>query len=441
MNRRELQTIKTWLREHRVINASGTMTSLGASVVPDEVAEVIRESLSYFVDIGALQAYASDTIRRLTGAEAGCVTASAAAGIAVAAGACMTGTDLGAAEELPNTERLERNEVVIQKGHVVNYGASVTQNLRLAGAHPVEIGTATHSEVYQLRYALTRETAAAVYVVSHHTVQSEQIGLPDFIAVCHEAGVPVIVDAASEYDLKTFIELGADIVIYSGHKFLSGATAGIIAGHLDFVRACYMHQTVGIGRPMKVGKEGIVSVIAALTRWETLDHKALHAQEYEKVKALKRGIGTIGGFRVGEHADPTGNPITRLRVGLEPKETSAPLGLVVEALAKGSPPLVVRAHHVNLGFFELDPCNLIDGDVPLIIERFEIVASLLRDYPPFEGDEYGPRYSTYAPAGLPIVDLERVPWGFRREKDTQSHLGAWPNPHPVIDNEETGVDE
>lgn len=436
-----MHSIKAWLREHRVINASGTMTSLGASVVPEDVADIIKQSLSYFVDMGALQAYASDTISRLTGAEAGCVTASAAAGIAVSAAACMTGSNLGAAERLPDTDRLERKEVVIQKGHVVNYGASITQNLRLSGARPVETGTATHSEAYQLRYALTKETAAAVYVISHHTVQSEQIGLPDFIAVCHEANVPVIVDAASEYDLKTFIELGADIVIYSGHKFLSGATAGIIAGRLDLVRACYMHQTAGIGRPMKVGKEGVISVIAALTRWETLDHKALHAREYENTKALKRGIGATKGFSVEEHADPTGNPITRLRVGLEPAKTSAPLGLVVEALAKGTPPLVVRAHHVDLGFFELDPCNLVEGDVPLILERFENVTSLLRDYPPLEGGEYGPRHATYTPAGLPIVDLGRVPWGFRREKDTQSHLGAWPDPRPVVDNEKTGVDE
>lgn len=440
--RGKLQSVEAWLQNHRVINASGTMTSLGASIVPEEVADIIKKSLSYFIDMGALQAYASDTISRLTGAEAGCVTASAAAGIAVAAAACMTGTDLGAAEALPDTNHLERKYVIIQKGHVVNYGASVTQNLRLTGAHPVEIGTATHSETYQLRHALTKETAAAIYVVSHHTVQSEQISLPDFIAACHEAGVPVIVDAASEYDLETFTKIGADIVIYSGHKFLGGATSGIIAGRRDLVHACHMHQTVGIGRPMKVGKEGVVSVIAALTRWETLDHKALHAQEYENLSTLKRAIGTIDGFCVQEHADPTGNPITRLRIQLDPTKTSAPLELVVEALAQGTPPLIVRSHHVDLGFFELDPCNLVEGDVALIIERFENVASLLRDYPPVAQDmSYGPRRSAYTSDGLPTVNLARVPWGFRRTKDTQAVFDTWPDTHLAVDSEKTGVDE
>ena len=59
---------------------------------------------------------------------------------------------------------------------------------------------------------------------------------------------------ASEYDLKGPISLGASAVIYSGHKFLSGTTSGIVAGGSGIVRATYL-QRRGIGRTMKAGKE------------------------------------------------------------------------------------------------------------------------------------------------------------------------------------------
>ena len=100
-------------------------------------------------------------------------------------------------------------------------------------------------------------TAAAVYVISHHTVQYGMLALAEFAEIAHAKGVPVIVDAASEYDLKGFLARGADIALYSAHKFLGGPTAGIVAGRRDLVRAAFL-QNGGIGRGMKVGKEGIM---------------------------------------------------------------------------------------------------------------------------------------------------------------------------------------
>ena len=64
--------------------------------------------------------------------------------------------------------------------------------------------------------AINERTAAALYVVSHHTVQYGMIASARVLPPSADAsGVPVIVDAASEYDLKGFLAQGADIVIYS----------------------------------------------------------------------------------------------------------------------------------------------------------------------------------------------------------------------------------
>lgn len=443
-----LQDLVEWIDSHRVINASGTMTDLGASSVSQDVAEVMARILPYFIDMAALQALASRWIARVTKGEAGCVTACAASGIAVSVAATMTGLNLGAIEALPDCSSLTRTEVVIQKGHVVNFGASVAQMIRIAGAKVVEVGSTNSCGTYQLRHALSEKTAAGVYVVSHHTVQSGLISLPDFVRVCHERGVPVIVDAASEYDLQGFIELGADLVVYSAHKFLAGPTAGIIAGRKSLVRACYLNQVAGIGRAMKVGKESIAGAIAALIRWIHMDHRAVHMHEYNRVERLVQALRSLRGLKVEEVPDPTGNPITRVRVWVDELEAGMSAEELARVLRSGRPSIAVRAHHVDLGFFELDPCNLLEGDLEVIVERFTQVLAV-RGKPVQAGHVgrssettkmgFGPRFSRYSESGLPRVDQAHVPWAFqgRNLADLRAEaLLAWPDAYDEPDRDQ-----
>ena len=271
------QDIRQHLGLRPIINVSGTMTSLGASIAPPEVVEAVAAILPQFVEIDDLQKRASRVIARLCGTEAGFVTASCSAAITLAVAGAMTGSDLAAIERLPDTTSL-KNEVLIQAGHMVSYGAPVEQGIRLAGARVVPVGQATSARKYQLRGAITERTAAALYVVSHHTVQYGLIPLDEFVEVCHARGVPVMVDAASEYDLKGFLAVGADLALYSSHKFLGGPTGGIVAGRTELVRATYL-QNSGIGRGMKIGKEGMVGTIAALEAWEKRDHEGIRARE------------------------------------------------------------------------------------------------------------------------------------------------------------------
>ena len=81
-----------------------------------------------------------------------------------------------------------------------------------------------------------------------------------------QKGVPVIVDGAAEPDPRIFLKAGADLVITSMQKAFASFTAATVAGRRDLVRACYL-QDKGIGRPMKIGKEGVIATIAALERW------------------------------------------------------------------------------------------------------------------------------------------------------------------------------
>jgi len=359
--------IRSRLGLRPVINVSGTMTALGASIVVPQAVEAVSAILTEFVELGDLHRRASTVIADLTGAEAGFITASCSAAISLAVAAAMTGPDLAAIERLPDTTGL-KDEVLIQSGHMVSYGAPVEQAIRLTGAKVVPVGQATGAAAYQLRGAITERTAAAVYVVSHHVVDYAQIPLKVFAAVAHERGVPVIVDAASEYDLTGFLADGADLVLYSGHKFLGGPTSGIVAGPKGMVRDVYL-QNRGIGRGMKVGKEGIVGTLAALQAWKTRDHNGIRARERKALDCWIEALGGRPGVKAEIVPDPTNNPLDRLKLSVDPAEARITAWDLADRLAAGDRPVIVRDHEVEHGHFYLDPCNLHPDEEEIVAVR------------------------------------------------------------------------
>ncbi|MBY5819734.1 aminotransferase class V-fold PLP-dependent enzyme [Rhizobium leguminosarum] len=350
-----------------VINVSGTMTSLGASIVVPEAISAMASILPHFVEINDLQRKASAVIARLTGGEAGFVTASCSAGISLAIAGAITGNNLLAIEKLPDVVS-EKNEVLVQMGHVVSYGAPVDQAIRLAGGKVVLVGQATSTHRFHMENAITDKTAAAVYVVSHHVVDYGLLNLKEFVEIAHAKGVPVIVDAASEYDLRIFLEQGADIALYSGHKFLGGPTSGIVAGRKELVRHAFL-QNMGIGRGMKVGKESIFGVMAALEAWENRDHAGIRERETGYLHLWKRTLDGRPGLTALIEPDPTNNPLDRLRLIVDPEQAHITAWDLADALAKGSPPIIVRDHEVEHRYFYLDPCNLHPGEETIVAER------------------------------------------------------------------------
>ncbi|WP_152979949.1 aminotransferase class V-fold PLP-dependent enzyme [Mesorhizobium sp. 1M-11] len=359
--------IRARLKLRPVINVSGTMTALGASIVVPDAVEAVSAILGEFVEMGDLYRRASSMIADLTGAEAGFVTASCSAGITLAAAACMTGSDLAAIERLPDATGL-KDEVLIQSGHMVSYGAPVEQAIRLAGAKVVPVGQATSAHAYQLAGAITERTAAAVYVVSHHVVDYAQIPLKIFCDVCHARGVPVIVDAASEYDMTGFLADGADLALYSGHKFLGGPTSGIVAGRKEMVRDTYL-QNRGIGRGMKVGKEGIVGALAALQAWKSRDHAGIRARERLVLDCWVEALADRPGITAAVVPDPTHNPLDRLKVNVDTEAANITAWDLADRLAAGDPPVIVRDHEVEHGYFFLDPCNLHPNEEFIVAKR------------------------------------------------------------------------
>jgi L-seryl-tRNA(Ser) seleniumtransferase len=371
-------TIRERLGLRPIINVSGTMTTLGASIIVPEAISAMAEIASQWVEMDDLQRAASAVVARLTGGEAGFITACCASGITMAIAGAMTGNNLLAIERLPDDTEGLKSEVVIQLGHIVNYGAPIDQSVRVAGAKVVAAGTVSVTQDYHVREAINERTAAALYVVAHHTVQYGMLSLEEFCEICHAKGVPVIVDAASEYDLRSFLARGADIVVYSGHKFLSGPTSGIVTGRKDLVRAAYL-QNRGVARAMKVGKESVAGTMAALDAWEKRDHAGIRRREEAALNLWKEALQGISGISAEIIPDPTNNPLDRLQVFVRPESRFSAAGLA-SALAAGSPPVIVRNHEVERGHFFLDPCNLHPGEAEIVAERLRAVLAA-RDRP------------------------------------------------------------
>ncbi|TPN49980.1 MULTISPECIES: aminotransferase class V-fold PLP-dependent enzyme [unclassified Mesorhizobium] len=364
-------TIRERLGLRPIINVSGTMTALGASIIVPEAISAMAEMASQWVEMDDLQRAASTVVARLTGGEAGFITACCASGITMAIAGAMTGTSLLAIERLPDDTGDLKSEVVIQLGHIVNYGAPIDQSVRVAGAKVIPAGTVSVTQDYHVREAINERTAAGLYVVAHHTVQYGMLSLEEFCEICHARGVPVIVDAASEYDLRGFLARGADVVIYSGHKFLSGPTSGIVTGRKDLVRSAYL-QNRGVARAMKVGKESIAGTMAALEAWEKRDHAGIRRREEAALNLWKDALQGLPGILANIIPDPTANPLDRLQIFVSAESRFSAAGLA-SALAAGSPPIIVRNHEVERGHFFLDPCNLHPGEAEIVAERLRAI--------------------------------------------------------------------
>ena len=359
-----------------VIVATGNFTELGGSLMPGEVLEAMRDAARSFVSMRALHERAGQVIADVTGAEAGYVTSGAAAGLALGTAACMTGSDPAAIQQLPDTEGL-KNEIVIHKAHSNHYN----RMMRLAGAKIKEVGYGAHRTLpWQFESALDERSAAVVYVVAQFLVTQTALPLPEVAGIARAKGVPVIVDAANELppveNLRKFIEMGADLVIFSGGKDLQGPQpSGFICGREDLIAACALNGAPnhGIGRAMKVGKEEIVGLVAALKRYVRLDHEARIARWEQSVSVIVEGLDDIERLRVRRvFPDYTGRPVPRAWLTWDEEAAGLSKQQVLNALATATPSIRVLEEYAGKGLL-IDPTTLLDGQDAIIAERLRAI--------------------------------------------------------------------
>lgn len=357
-----------------VVNLSGPLTKYGSSISSPAVSEATAAALRHHWDMDELNRYAGEVIARWSGAEAGVLTSSSASGVTLTVAACMTGPDLGRIEQLPDATGMKR-DVVIQKGHSVNFGAPIEQMIRLAGATVREVGTINRSAAAPLVHALGPDTAAAMFVISHHTVQYGFVQLQEFVDICHARNVPVIVDAAAQdLQIDRIVASGADLIVLSVQKYLSGPTGGIVCGRDDLVRAVGL-QRHGIGRTMKIGKEGIFGTIAALEERMATNLHAWEAEQRQKAVYLADQLRDLPGVVVTLEKDKVGQPVTRVRLDVDPSAGGMSAEAVCRELPRCSPAIEPRAHHTDEGWFLLEPVHVTNDDMDYVARELRRILS------------------------------------------------------------------
>jgi len=386
-------TVALQLRGRRLINGRGHSTKTGGSILAPEVVAAMAEAASYFARIEDLQDAASAVIARVTGAEAGYVTAGAAASLALAAAAVIARLDPAAMNRLPDTTGLP-NEIVMMRRHRNDYDHS----LRMAGATIVEVGFGHYEWTfeYEIEAAIGPRTAALFYL-AHDPVPS--VPLETFIRLAHAHGLPVIVDASVAQppasNLHSIIGAGADLVAFSGGKHIEGPQAsGILAGRRDLIlSAALQHQDQdvypetwprralveqgiipgpphhGIGRPMKVGKEEIAGLVAALERYVQRDFAAEYAGWLRDLDTIVAGLDDVPGVSA-QRVDPAPGQLPAVPIALVTVDPSA-AGLsaveLINSLADGDPVIVPVEGRASQGIVGFLAQGLLPGNAEEIV--------------------------------------------------------------------------
>ncbi|WP_213974887.1 DgaE family pyridoxal phosphate-dependent ammonia lyase [Tepidanaerobacter acetatoxydans] len=356
----------------QIINASGKMTALGGSALNSMVARAMFEAAQDYVDMQELTIKAGKIIAEMTTAEDGCPTVGAAAGIVISTAALIAGENLTLIERLPYSEGLS-NEIIIQKGHLINFGASIAQMIRLGGGRVVEVGQVNHVKKDHILESISEKTAAIFYVKSHHAAKKGMLSTSEIIEIGREKNIPVIIDAAAEEDIKEYIQNGANLVIYSGGKAIGGPTSGFICGEKELVEACRL-QYLGVGRAMKVGKEQIMGLIAALEIY--YDRVETKQEELQKAKWIVEQFKNIQGITASIIQDEAGREIYRAQLKFDEKKLKISTDEIINKLEMGEPSIFTRNYYANLGIISIDPRTLLSGQEKIIVNRIKEILNI-----------------------------------------------------------------
>ena len=260
-----------------VINAGGTHTTHGGSMMRPEVREAMSLAAESFVDLVELKRATGRFVAEITGAEAGMICSGAAGGLVLATAAVMTGTDPEKIAQLPNSTGM-KNEILMQRNNPSGY----TKCHEYAGATLTYAGNESGATQDQLADAITDDTAAILHTFAYGPA-CPGLTLPETVEVARNARnpLPVIVDGAAmlppKENLTKYISEGADLVTFSGGKYIGGPqSAGLLAGRAELVEAALHNSGPGmaVGRPQKVGREELVGMATALQLFVESDDEA-----------------------------------------------------------------------------------------------------------------------------------------------------------------------
>ena len=310
-----------------IINARGTYTYLSGCLELPEVRREAEAASHYFVDLYELQAAAGRRLAELSGAESGIVTAGAAAAMSQAAAGCIAGSDPEKVWQLPDTAGM-KDQIVMLGGRNPFDNA-----LRLAGGKLV-----VAAGLADLAAAITPKTALVYTTFRDERVQ-------EALKVTKAAGVPLLVDASSSVppfeNFTKFAKWGVDLYTVSGGKGLGGPQcSGVLLGRKDLIDAAMANSAPWEGavcRAMKVGKEEIMGVLAAVEYWSKADLNALNKTWQGRVERVAKLVETVPGVTTEIHTPVGSNSYPTLTINWDETAFGLTVAQCVEEMRQSEP--------------------------------------------------------------------------------------------------------
>ena len=353
-----------------VINATGTMTTLGGSLMPPEVVAAWADASRHFVGLFDLQNKVGARLARLLGVEAALVTTGAAGAMLLGTAAAVTRGDRERVKRLPDTTGM-KNEVILQKSHHTCYDNQLTN----VGVKLIDVETAA-----DLEKAVGERTALLFFL--NLADADGQVKRAEWVAAGRKHGVPTLLDAAADVPpverLSEYCKMGFDLVAFSGGKALRGPNdTGLLLGRHDLIEAAKLNTNPHcgcIGRMMKVSKEDMVALLAAVERYVKADHKAEWREWERRLGVIEEALKDIPTLQCERIVPPIANRVPHLLLTWDERRVRLTRERLTKELAGGDPPIALgRVRGTGDKGVLISVFMLQDGEDRIVAERLRAV--------------------------------------------------------------------
>ncbi|MBC8299040.1 MAG: aminotransferase class V-fold PLP-dependent enzyme [Pelagibacterales bacterium] len=350
------------------INAAGTYTSMTGSLMPKEVIEAISYGASEYVNLDELQDKVGERIAELLNCEYATVSSGAFGAMSIGMAGVMCGMDTKKVKQLPNTDGL-KNEVILQESHTIGYAQALTN----VGAKLVKVKTAK-----QLEKAITNKTVM-LWFLNANTEQGD-IKWEEFVALGKKHNIPTFNDCAADVppveNLFRFTKMGFDMVAFSGGKGLRGPqSAGLLLGKRKYIEAARLHtppRGETIGRGMKVNKEEVLGMLAALEMYLKKDHKSEWKMWESQIQLISDSATSIDGVKSEIHVPKHANHVPSLRIKWNQKLVKISPDEVRKKLREGHPSIQTVGDSKTIG---ITTWMMVPGQERIVAKRLKEILS------------------------------------------------------------------
>jgi len=327
------------------INAAGTYTSMTGSLMPKEVIDAINYGSLEYVNLDELQDKVGKRIAELLECEYATVSSGCFGAMSIAMAGVMSGKDPKKIKQLPDTTGL-RNEVILQESHTIGYAQALTN----VGAKLVKVKTAE-----ELENAINEKTAM-LWFLNANTDRGD-IKWEEFVSLGKKHNIPTFIDCAADVppvdNLFKFTRIGFDMVAFSGGKGLRGPqSAGLLLGKKEYIEAARLHtppRGETIGRGMKVNKEEVLGMLAALELYLNKDHQAEWKMWEDQIDLISESVKSIGGVETTIHVPPHANHVPSLKIRWDQSKVNISPDNVRKILREGSPSIETVGNKNEIG--------------------------------------------------------------------------------------------